>query len=91
MELSPLLLLRCLEESFKSRRIKMEMEQLVAGFFWGMVAMGFFMYAKSQRDAGALIVGVVMTALTYFLDTAVAISAAEVFTILVFYFYKKNS
>jgi len=68
----------------------MEMEQLIAGVFWGMVAMGFFMYAKTQRDAGALIVAVLLTVFTYVFKTYVSISIAEVLTIFVFYIFKKR-
>jgi len=68
----------------------MEMEQLLAGFFWGMVAMGFFMYAKSQRDPGALVVAVLLTVFTYVFKTFLSISVAEVLTIVGFYIFKKR-
>lgn len=68
----------------------MDMEQLLAGFFWGMVAMGFLMYAKKERDPATLVVGVVMIVFTYLFKTFLSISIAEVLALVGFYLFKKK-
>lgn len=68
----------------------MDMEQLIAGFFWGTIGFGFLMYAKKERDPSSLIVGVLMIVFTYVLKTYVSISIAEVLTLVGFYLFKKR-
>ena len=68
----------------------MGMEQLLAGFFWGTIGMGFLMYAKKERDPSTLVVGVMMIAFTYLFKSILSISVAEVLTIVSFYIFKKR-
>ena len=63
---------------------------LMASVFWGAIGSGFFIYGWKQKSAIPLGTGVVMVGLSYFVGSALYMSLAEVATLVVMYWMKKQ-
>jgi hypothetical protein len=63
---------------------------LFASLIWGGIGSGFFAYGWKQKSAIPLGIGVVMVALSYFVGSALYMSLAEVGTLVVMYWLKKQ-
>jgi hypothetical protein len=51
---------------------------LFASLIWGAVGTGFFIYGKKQISMSRMIGGIAMIAISYFVASALAMSACEV-------------
>ena len=63
---------------------------LFASLIWGAVGSGFFIYGKKQRAMIPLFGGIVMVALSYFIDSALYMSAACIGLIGFMYYLHRN-
>jgi hypothetical protein len=63
---------------------------LFASLIWGGIGSGFFAYGWKQKSAIALATGVAMVGLSYFIDSALYMSLAEVAVLVLMYWLKKQ-
>ena len=52
---------------------------LLASLFWGSIGVGCIIYGKKQATAPALIVGLALLAVSYFVPSALWMSAVSLF------------
>jgi hypothetical protein len=51
---------------------------LFASLFWGSIGLGYFIYGKKQRSWPAMVGGIAMIALSYFVGLASLMSLASI-------------
>ncbi len=62
---------------------------LFASLVWGSVGLGYFIYGKKQQSIGAMIGGILMMAIAYFISSALAMSLVSLLIIGSVYFLVK--
>jgi hypothetical protein len=70
--------------------ITFDTNTLIASVIWGGIGSGFLIYGWKQKSAVPLGTGVVMVGLSYFVGSALYMSLAEVATLVVMYWLKKQ-
>ncbi len=63
---------------------------LFASLIWGAIGMGFFVYGKKQRALIPLFGGIIMVGLSYFISSALFMSAACIGLIVFMYLLHRN-
>ena len=64
---------------------------LIASVFWGGIGVGFFIYGKKQRSAPALMGGIALIGISYFLaDSAVWMSLAGLGILAGIYYWSRH-
>lgn len=67
-----------------------EPSTLFASLVWGGIGSGFFIYGWKQKSPVPLGVGVALTAISYFIASALYMSLAAVAIFVVMYWLKKQ-
>lgn len=63
---------------------------LAASLIWGSVGVGFFIYGKKQRSTVPLFGGLALVALSYFVESALAMSLASVALLALMYWLSRR-
>ena len=63
---------------------------LVASLIWGAVGMGFFVYGKKQQSMVPMFGGLFMIGVSYFIESALYMSLAELGLLAGVYWLKKQ-
>jgi hypothetical protein len=58
---------------------------LFASLVWGSIGVGYFIYGKKQQSFSAMIGGILMVAVSYFIGSALLMSLVCVLTIVAVY------
>ncbi len=64
---------------------------LLAAVLWGGIGSGYFIYGWRQRRVPALCGGLALTAITYFISSALWMSLAAIAIMVGTYFWSKKS
>jgi CHASE2 domain-containing sensor protein len=71
--------------------LHLDMGGLIASLFWGGIGMGFLVYARKQRSIPALLGGVGLVGISYFMaDSAVWMSLAGVGILIGVYYLSRR-
>ena len=71
--------------------LNLDSSSLLAAVFWGAVASGYLIYGWKQKRIPALVGGVVMMVLSYFVADALWMSVASVAVMAGIWYWSKNS
>ena len=63
---------------------------LFASLIWGSIGFGYFIYGKKQQSLPAMIGGIVMIAVSYFVSSALGMSLISVLIIVAVYLLSKQ-
>jgi hypothetical protein len=63
---------------------------LVASLIWGSVGLGLFIYGKKQQSMAPLFGGLLIIGVSYFIDSAFAMSLAAIALLAGVYWLKKQ-
>jgi len=63
---------------------------LIASLLWGSLGVGFFIYGKKQRSMVPLFGGIVITGLSYFVESALWMSLASLGVLALMFFLNRR-
>ena len=63
---------------------------LVASLIWGSLGLGLFIYGKKQQSLVPLFGGLLLMAITYFIESALYMSLAAIALLAAVYWFKKQ-
>ena len=63
---------------------------LFASLIWGSVGFGYFIYGKKQQSLPAMVGGILMMAVSYFVSSALGMSLISVLVIVAVYMLSKQ-
>ena len=63
---------------------------LFASLLWGSIGVGYFIYGKKQQSLPAMVGGILMIAVSYFVSSALGMSLISVLVIVAVYMLSKR-
>ena len=63
---------------------------LFASLIWGSIGVGYFIYGKKQQSLPAMVGGILMIAVSYFVSSALGMSLISVLVIVAVYMLSKR-
>ena len=63
---------------------------LFASLIWGSIGFGYFIYGKKQQSLPAMVGGILMMAVSYFVSSALGMSLISVLVIVAVYLLSKQ-